>query len=158
MELNKEWFRPAAYYLVKAMGQKQKDVAKLFGVSNQCVSGAIKRFQETGTHKDREGKGRKRTARSEQKIEEATRLLQQNNHTRARNGVSGNSSRKLGLKLEISAKSAHRILREDLKPWRMQERQKLNEVQKRKRLQLATELKRRFADGRHRQILFTDEK
>ncbi|CAF1623441.1 unnamed protein product [Didymodactylos carnosus] len=36
--------------------------------------------------------------------------------------------------------------------------QKLNAGQKQKRLERAEALKRRFADGRHPRILFTDEK
>jgi transposase len=52
MELNDKWFRPAAYYLAKVKGKKQKDVANLFGVNPKRVSRAIKRFDETGEHKD----------------------------------------------------------------------------------------------------------
>ena len=32
MDLNNDWFRPAAYYLVKVRKMKQKDVASMFGV------------------------------------------------------------------------------------------------------------------------------
>lgn len=160
MDLKEEWFRPSAYYLVKVRGQTQKDVAALFGVPRDRVSRAIRRFDETGTHKDRAGKGRKRTARSAQKIQEANDHLQQNRHTKLRNGVTGNSSRKLASKLDVSVRSTRRILHEDLglKPWKKQEHQKLTDAAKRKRLERATALKERFADGGHRQILFSDEK
>jgi len=160
MEIEDEWFRPAACYLVQIKKLKQKDVAELFGVNPKRVSRAIKRFDETGSHKDRAGKGRKRTARSEEVIQEAANLLQQNSHTKLRNGVSGNSSRKLAAKLGISRTSTRRILRKDLglKPWKKKERQKLTAAQKQKRLERATALRTRFEDGMHRQILFSDEK
>jgi transposase len=160
MELKNEWFRPAAYYLVKVKGLTQNKVAQLFGVRQPRISGIVTRFEDTGSHKDRQGKGRKRTARNDEKIQEARDHLQQNNQTKLRNGVAGNSSRKLSAKLEISHTSTRRILKEDLglKPWKKQERQKLTTDQKRKRLDRATALRDRFADGLHRQILFSDEK
>lgn len=160
MELKDEWFRPAAYYLVKVKGLTQSKVAQLFGVSQPKISGIVTRFNQTGTHKDRQGRGRKKTARSEQKVQEAREHLQQNNQTKLRNGVTGNSSRKLAAKIGISDRSTRRILKEDLglKPWKKQERQKLTDAQKRKRLERATALKNRFANGLHRQILFSDEK
>src|SRR5271167_2734059 len=101
MELKDEWFRPAVCYLVKVRGEKQKVVAELFGVNPKRVSRAIGHFEETGSHKDRAGKGRKRTVRSEQVIQAARNNLQQNSHTKFRNGVTGNSSRKLAQKLNI---------------------------------------------------------
>lgn len=132
----------------------------MFGVYPNKVSDAIKRFDETGSHKDRTRKGRKRTARSDENVQKATDLLQLNNHTKLRNGVPGSSSRKLAPKLGVSRRSAQRILKKDLglKPWKKQERQKLNDAQKEKRLGRATTLKERFAEGLHRQILFSDEK
>lgn len=160
MELKDIWFRPAAYYLVKVKGQTQEEVGNLFGVTRQRVSRAIKRFDNTGRHKDRAGKGRKRTARSDEKVQEAQGHLQQNSHTKLRNGVTGNSSRKLATKLNISRTSTRRILKEDLglKPWKKQERQKLTDDQKQKRLERSTALLRRFGGGLHRQILFSDER
>lgn len=160
MELKDDWFRPAVCYLVKVRKMKQKDVASLFDVNPNRVSRAIKRFNETGSNKNRAGKGRKKTARSAQKVQEAREHLQKNNHTKPRNGEAGNSVRKLAQKLEVSVGSAHEILRKDLdlKPWKKQERQKLTDDQKRKRLERAIALKERFANGLHRQILFSDEK
>lgn len=160
MELKNNWFRPAAYYLVKIKKHTQKEIARLFEINPDRISRAIKRFEETGSHENRVGKGRKRTARSEAVIEEARDHLHQNNHTKLRSNVTGNPSRKLASKLNISQTSAWRILRKDmeLKPWKMQERQKLTDLQKRKRLELARHLKERFADGQHRKILFSDEK
>jgi len=139
---------------------ERKEVAELFGTYREKVERAVKRFEETGSHKDRVGKGRKRTARTAQTIQKVQNHLQQNSHTKLRNNVSGNSTRKLGQKLNISHESVRQILRKDLdlKPWKKQERQKLNAAQKQKRLDRATALKERFAGGLHRQILFSDEK
>ena len=53
MEIKDEWFRPAACYLVNVMNQKRKDVAKMFGVGRKRVEVAVRRFEETGSHKDR---------------------------------------------------------------------------------------------------------
>lgn len=160
MDLKDDWFRPAVWYLVKVRKMKQYVVANLFGTNRKRVERIIKRFEETGGHKDRSGRGRKRTARSDENVQKARELLEQNNHTKFRNGVTGNSSRKLASKLEISPSSALRILKEDLEltAWNKMERQKLTDDQKRKRLARATVLRDRFADGLHRQILFSDEK
>ena len=64
LQLEDAWFRPAAHYLVKTKGLKQKEVANLFGVSEQRVSGVMKRFRETGSHQDRARTGRPLTART----------------------------------------------------------------------------------------------
>lgn len=160
MEIKDEWFRPAVCYLVQIMKHKQKDVAELFGVPAMRISRTVKRFDETGSHKDRAGKGRKRTARSEQKVQETRELLRQNNHTKLRDGKIGNSTRKLAQKLEIGRESARKILKQDLglKPWKKKEGQKLTDAQKTKRENRATALRDRFANNGHRKILFSDEK
>ncbi len=102
MKLENDWFRPAACYLILERNMKQKEVASIFGVKPHTVSEAIKRFEETGEHKNRKGQGRKRTARDEVHVEEVKGLLSLKNHTKKRNGVSGNSTRKLGKKMGIS--------------------------------------------------------
>lgn len=160
MELKDEWFRPAAYYLVKSQGKTQEQVGQMFGVSRQRVSRAIARFDETGSHKNRSGQGRKRTARSVANVKKVKHHLSRNSHTKLRNGMSGNSSRKLASKLGISQRSVLRILRKDLglKAWKKKLAQKLAKAQRKKRLDRAKELKARFSNGRHRQILFSDEK
>ena len=160
MKLENEWFRPAACYLVLEKKMTRKDVAKLFGVNRERVSTAIDRYEDTGEHKNRSGQGRKRTARDETHVEQVKELLDLNNHTKRRNGESGNSTRKIAKKLNISQMSADRILKDDLelRPWKKTKGQKLTDKQKKNRLDRAKALKERFADGRHRQILFTDEK
>lgn len=53
----------------------QQDVANLFDVSRQRVSGLISRFDETGSHKDCQEMGRKRTTTGEKIVQEVTDLL-----------------------------------------------------------------------------------
>ena len=160
MKLESDWFLPAACYLVLERKMKRKDVASLFGVNPHTISDAIKRFEETGGHKNRTGQGSKRTARDEVHVEQVKTLTDMNNHTKKRNGQSGNSTRKIGKKLKISHESARQILEDDLRlaPWKKVKGQKLSEKQKKQRLERAKALKKRFAGGQHKRILFTDEK
>ena len=79
MKLENDWFRPAVCYLVKAREIKQKEVASMFGVYAKKISDAIKRFEETGEHRDRKGRGRKCTATDEAHVKEAQTLLELNN-------------------------------------------------------------------------------
>lgn len=160
MKLENEWFRPAACYLVLEKKMTRKKVAEIFGVDKRRVYTAIDGYEETGEHKNCKGSGRKRTARDEEHIEQVKELLDLNNHTKRHNGESGNSTRKIAKKLNISQMSADRILKDDLKlrPWKKTKGQKLTESQKKNRLDRAKALKERFANGKQRQILFTDEK
>uniref|UniRef100_A0A914C457 Uncharacterized protein n=1 Tax=Acrobeloides nanus TaxID=290746 RepID=A0A914C457_9BILA len=71
-----------------------------------------------------------------------------------------NSSRKLAKKLGIFNRAVHEIVKEDLgmKPYKLKERQKLTEEMKATRLEQAQALKRRFANGLRRRIVYSDEK
>lgn len=160
LELSDQWFRPAAYYLIKERGIKQKEVARLFGVSEQRVSRLVKRFNETKSHDDRQRSGRPSTARTPLIVSKVKKLLRRNNHTKARHGVSGRSTTRIAARMGISQMSAWRILRKNLglKPWKKKKGQKLTAAAKNKRLNRAKALKERLADGRHRLILFSDEK
>jgi len=160
MNLDNNWFRPAACYLVEVMKRNKSEVADFFGVERHRVYDAVKRYNETGGHKNRKGQGRKRTSRDEAHIKEAQNHLNQNSHTKKKNGVTGNSKRKLAKKLQISPTSAYEILTKDLKlkAWKKTKGQKLNVKQKINRLKRAKALKTRFGNGGHRRILFTDEK
>jgi predicted metallo-beta-lactamase superfamily hydrolase len=62
--------------------------------------------------------------------------------------------------LKISHESARQIFKDDLglRAWKKTKGQKLTDKQKTQRLERAKALRERFADDRHRQVLFTDEK
>ena len=102
---------------------------------------------------------RQRIARSAQTVAQAEDHLRLNNHTKNHHGITDNSTRKLGQKLEISHQSALRILHDNLglNPWK-KKTQTLTTVQRTKRLERAIVMRERFAGGRHRRILFSDEK
>ena len=89
----------------------------------------------------------------------AEEYLKSNNHTKRRDGETGNLIRKLAKKLKIFHKSAHKILKDDLGliPWKKVKGQKLSDKQE-QRLKKVKALKERFAGDVHRRILFSDEK
>lgn len=160
MKVESYWLRPAVCFLVMVKGYLQKDVAEMFGVRPNMISDAIKRYKETGTHENRPGQGGKRTARTEENIDQVRTMLDENNRNKRIDDVPGNSTRKIALELDISEPSARRILKDDLQltPWKLTKGQKLTDLQKEQRLIRSMALKTRFSYGRHRQILFSDEK
>jgi transposase len=135
-------------------GKGQREIADFLGISPGTVNKAIKRFEETGSYEDRPGRGPKKTARSQENVQRALEMLQQDRSTKT------NSTRKLAKKLGVGKDSARSILRMDLKrkPYKMLKRQKLTAAMKLKRLQRAQALIRRFSQGRHRLVIFSDEK
>ena len=50
-------------------GKTQREIADFFGIALGTVSKAIKRFEETGIHKDRKGRDPKKTARSRRNVQ-----------------------------------------------------------------------------------------
>src|SRR6185312_5435958 len=108
----------AAILRTRSFGDSMGKIAKDVRISKATVQTAIER----GTIQDRPGRGRKKTARSQQNIRRAKAMIQRNPTTKA------NSTRKLGKKLGIDQRQAWEILRKDLglKPWKYQKRQKLN--------------------------------
>ena len=165
MEFKTSDFRPAIIQMHEN-GINQSKIAKYLSISRCAVQKAIKvclsgflnfflqRFEETGSNKDRPGKGRKKTARTKQNIQRAKRMIARNPTTKA------SSVRKLAKKMVSNRESVRRILKKDLKlrPFKFQKRQKLNEEAKKKRLSRCRALIQRFSNGRHRQIVFSDEK
>ena len=131
-------------------GDTERKIAEALRISQSTVHDAISR----GTIEDKKGRGRKKTARSKKNIQRVKGMIKRNPSTKA------NSSRKLAKKLGVSDFSARQILKKDLnlKPYKIQKRQKLNANARLKRLQRARALYRRFSRGRHRQIVFSDEK
>ena len=142
--------------LIGPRKMKQKEVASIFGVKPHTGSKAIEHLEETGGHASRTGQGRRRKARDEVHVGMAEEYLK--SITPSRDGETGNSTRKLGKKLRISHKLAHRILKDDLvlTPWKKVIGQKLK--QKEQRLNKAKAPKERFAGDGHRRILSTGEK
>jgi transposase len=59
--------RPA-FVNLRQQGKKIGDIAKLFNVHRTTVSEAVKRFEATGSNKNRSGQGRPRTARTEENV------------------------------------------------------------------------------------------
>ena len=90
-------------------GKGQREIADFLGISPGTVNKAIKRFEETGSYEDRPGRGPKKTARSQENVQRALEMLQQDRSTKT------NSTRKLAKNLGVGKDSACRILRMDLK-------------------------------------------
>uniref|UniRef100_A0A914EQS8 Transposase n=1 Tax=Acrobeloides nanus TaxID=290746 RepID=A0A914EQS8_9BILA len=118
-------------------GKGQREIADFLGISSGTVNKAIKRFEETGSYEDRPGRDPKKTARSQENVQRALEMLQQDRSTKT------NSTRKLAKKLGVGKDSVRRILHMDLKrkPYKMLKRQKLTAAMKLKRLQRAQALK-----------------
>ena len=76
-------------------GKGQREIADFFGISPGTVNKAIKRFEETGSYEDRSGRGPKKTARSQESVQRALEMLQQDRSTKT------NSTRKLAKKLGV---------------------------------------------------------
>uniref|UniRef100_A0A915E498 Transposase n=1 Tax=Ditylenchus dipsaci TaxID=166011 RepID=A0A915E498_9BILA len=106
------------------------------------VGNAVRRFEETGSNKNRIGQGRPRSARDEENVAAAAIAITAEPSTKF------NSTRKLGKKMAISRDSAHRILVEDLglKPYKMLSRQELGLAHIIKRLQRCRGMRRSFTD------------
>jgi transposase len=137
--IKKAELRPAFVYLHQ--NEKSfKEIAKLFGVDQRTVSDAVKRFNETGSSKNRPGSGRKRTATGEIKRQAVADAIAQNPSTKV------NSTRKLARKLRISNASVHRILTRDLGlfPYKMHRRQLLDPIHIQKRLTMCRAMSQRL--------------
>lgn len=132
-------------------GRKQSDIARSLNLSRQLVSKAIKRYKETGSNKDRPGKGRKRNINITKIQRKIKSRIQRNPRT---------STRKLAKSTGISKSSTHRILKNvlHLKAYKLKKANALDDNNKATRLDRCKAMKRRFANGRHRSILFSDEK
>jgi transposase len=141
----------AAIIRMHERGTGKREIGRLLGIDESTVRKAIKRFEETGSNDNRK---REKTARSSRNIQRSKGMIKRNATTKV------NSTRKLAKKLGVSQESARQILRTDLnlKPYKLQKRQKLSAAARLKRLQRARALFRRFSNGRHRQIVFSDEK
>jgi DDE superfamily endonuclease/Winged helix-turn helix len=157
-----EQLRPAFVYLVlkKKARMSQADVAKLFDVDRHAVGRAITRYQETGGFKDRPRSGRPRTATDAEHVERARELIQENPRTRrTRGGIVGRSIRSVARMLGIRRESSRKILKDELGFYAYKDvkRKKLTTMQRLQRILRGRNLRIRFANGRHRLIVFSDE-
>lgn len=164
--IKKSELRPAFVYL-KQQGKSVDAIRKIFGVSWKTVNDAVKRFEETASNKNRTGSGRKRTAKSDANIQAVADAIAQNPSTKV------NSTRKLARRLRISQTSVCEILRKELNlyPYKLLNRQELTPAHIRMRLERCQAMNVRyftiilfinkdfrFSNGRHRFIIFSDEK
>ena len=58
-----------------SMGKKQKQVAEMFGISQQTVSLVIKRFRETGSFEKKPYSPRKKPVRSKKNISKVKKIF-----------------------------------------------------------------------------------
>ena len=77
-------------------GVGNREIGRLLSISEATVRKVIIRYQETGGHGDRPGRGQKKTARSKKNIQRAKGMVRRNPSTKA------NSVRKLAKKLGVN--------------------------------------------------------
>jgi inhibitor of nuclear factor kappa-B kinase subunit alpha len=142
--------RLAIFRLFKG-GMKKRAIARLLKVPESTVRDDIKRFQETNSHEDRKGRGRKRTVNIASNRQKIKNRLKKNPRL---------STRKLAKTIKISRQSVRRIIKNELhmKSYKLKKAQLLTEKAKNIRLERAKLLKTRFSANKHRSILFSDEK
>ena len=132
-------------------GTRPSQIVSLLNEARSTVNATIKRYQQTGSIKDRKRSGRPCTARTAVNRQAVRSRVQRSNQW---------STRKLANAIGISRRSVQRLLKNDLgtKPYKMQKAQLLTDKAKNTRVKRSRALLRRFAAGRHRRILFSDEK
>lgn len=136
---------------LSACGELQSEIAKRLKISRQSVSRTLGRFHELGNLEDRPRSGRPATVNSSR-----TRNI-------LRNKIRRNpkrSMRKMAKELGVSEWSIRNIVKHHLhlKPYKLQRVHLLNPSMMDTRVQRSKHLLIRFAGGKHRLILFTDEK
>jgi transposase len=148
--MNKESQR-AVILQLHVRGERNCDIAKILQISKQSVSRAIIRYQELDSLSDRPRSGRPLSATTG-RIKSIIRSKIRRNPRR--------SMRKMAQEVGVSEWSIRNIVKNKLKlkPYKIQPVHLLTEKMKTTRLQKSKELLTRFADGAHRNILFSDEK
>ena len=132
-------------------GQKKSSIAKELQVSVQMVQKAIKRFNETGSNQDRPRTGRPVTATTPRIRELIRQKVKRNSHR---------SMRALAKSMQISRGSVRIIVKDQLglQSRKLFKAHQLTEAMKAKRLEKARKMLKLVANGRHRSVVFTDEK
>lgn len=127
------------------------DIADLLKTPITTVRYAIKRFEELGTLQDRPRIGRPVTACTSNNRERIRKRIQRNPQQ---------SMRKLGKSIGISKDSVRNMVENHLGyyPYKINKAHFLNDQMKDNRYRKVKKLRRLAAAGRHKLILFTDEK
>ena len=120
-------------------------------VSKRTINLWIKMIKDTGSISLSHSPGRPRTARSKTNILKAKRRLKQKKRV---------STRRLAVDLNVSRRSAQRILRVDLGcfPYKKIKQPKLTDLQKNKRVKFANWVLNNYTKDDTKRWLFTDEK
>lgn len=121
------------------------------GAADRTIRHWFERHQQGKPLDGRSSNGKKATVVTKQAVNRVRHRLHRNPQR---------SCRKLAKDMHISFRSMWRILHEKLgvRPYKRRIAQSLTDAQKRKRLDRCKGLLRRFARGKHRQIVFFDEK
>ena len=132
-------------------GMRISEISRRLNVPDSTIRKAIKRYKELGTTSDRPRSGRPRTATDATHRKKVRQRFERNPRR---------SLRKVAREVGISRESVRRIVKDNLglKPYKQQKATSLTAVMKTTRLERCKRLKRRFGAGRHRRILFSDEK
>ena len=132
-------------------GKSMSVIAKTLNMARSAVSDTVKRFQELETLDNRVGRGKKRTVRTPQMREIIRRWIKRNSTISIRN---------LATSLDISKISVATIVHDDLKlkSYKLCKNHFLNDTVKGNRYKKGKILLKQLSEGRHRSVLFTDEK
>ena len=136
---------------LNTQGKTVKEIIKALSVTKWTVYRTIQRFNETGETSDRPRSGRPRSVR--------TPLLKKSVREKIRYNPK-RSVQKMAKECNISTRTMGRLVHDDLglKSYKFRKAQLLSDVNKKRRVEKCKKLRERFKDGRHLDILFTDEK
>ncbi len=132
-------------------GKKPTVISETLKIPVQTVRDAIKRYNEIGSIEDRPKSGRPITATAPKNRELIRKRIDRNSHR---------SMRAMAKSMKISEGSVRKIVKDrlQLQSRKLFKVQELTERMKAKRLVKARKILRMVANGRHRDVVFTDEK
>jgi transposase len=122
-------------------GTAKREIARLLEIGESIVRKAIQRHEETGTNKDRPGRGRKKTARNQRNIKRVQGMIQRNPKEIHLESWLRKLEFLQNRYIEFFAKISN------LSPFKFKKRQKLTEPTKQKRRNRAPALMRRLSDA-----------
>lgn len=143
--------RRAAIMCLHQEGKRLSEIARLLNLDPSNVRRTVNSYQNVDSLEDRPRSGRPRSARTTGNVRKIRDRLK---------GKKRWSSRKLAADIGISATTVRRSLKEDLHLtyWKPREAHLLTDEMKAIRMTRSRKLLRRFGAGRHRNIIFSDEK